>query len=257
YCKELRMNKIVLECCYKTVQRMNGDDVSTFMRHKQKGINRSVPLFMIFTHFFRGGMSLIFFVYLFLLCGGGAALAGEDSADSVLDPLGTEVYSSKITCGSVEIIATTVSDSYTPYMDPEKSDASAPENIYVQKLSFFDLKTRKIRGVALWLNPLYKEEIDWTIGPLKCTQGKNGEYLLAHAASMGLRQDWEEIYDMDGRHLTEVEGKYDENHARRILKKTLAVKKELGINDTIDILKQPRDESIVVLKAIPVNRCSK
>ncbi|MFH0785827.1 MAG: hypothetical protein V2B20_28305 [Pseudomonadota bacterium] len=39
------MNKIVLECCYKTVQRMNGDDVSTFMRHKQKGINRSVPLF--------------------------------------------------------------------------------------------------------------------------------------------------------------------------------------------------------------------
>jgi hypothetical protein len=61
---------------------------------------------------------------------------------------------------------------------------------------------------------------------------------------------------MDGRHLTEVEGKYDANHARRIFKKTLAVKKELGISEVIDIGKQPPDESLVYLKAIPVNRCS-
>jgi hypothetical protein len=62
---------------------------------------------------------------------------------------------------------------------------------------------------------------------------------------------------MDGRHLTEVEGKYDANHARRIFKKTLAVKKELGISEVIDIEKQPPDESLVFLKAIPINRCSK
>jgi hypothetical protein len=210
----------------------------------------------LFGFFSRGGVALTFLVYLSLFGWGGAASAGEESVESVIDPLGTEVYSSKITCGSVEIIVTTISDSYTPYVDPEESNASAPENTYIQKLSFFDLKTRKIRGVVLRLNPLYTRELDWWISTLKCVQGKNGAYLLARAVSMDLRQDWEEIFDMDGRHLTQVEGKYDANHARRIFKKTLAVKKELGISEVIDIGKQPRDESLVFIKAVPVNRCS-
>jgi hypothetical protein len=213
----------------------------------------------LFWFFARGGVALLFLVYLSLFGWGGAASAAEESIERVFDPLGTEVYSSTITCGSVEIIVTTISDSYNPYLSQEDAemDASSPEHMYIQKLSFFDLKTRKIRGVALRLNPLYKREIDWGISPLKCVQGKNGEYLLAFAASMGLRQEWEEIYDMDGRHLTQVEGKYDANHARRIFKKTLAVKKELGISEVIDIGKRPRDESLVTLKKIPVNRCSK
>jgi hypothetical protein len=213
----------------------------------------------LFWFFARGGVALLFLVYLSLFGWEGAASAGEESVESVIDPLGTEVYSSTITCGSVEIIVTTIHDSYNPYLSQEDAgmDASSPEHMYIQKLSFFDLKTRKIRGVVLRLNPLYKREIDRDIGPLKCVQGKNGTYLLAHGGSMGLRQSWEEIYDMDGRHLTQMEGKYDANHARRIFKKTLAVKKELGISEVIDIEKQPPDESLVFLKAIPINRCSK
>jgi hypothetical protein len=62
---------------------------------------------------------------------------------------------------------------------------------------------------------------------------------------------------MDGRHLTQVAGKNDANHARRIFKKNLAVKKELGITEEIDIVKHPPDESFVFFKKIPVNRCSK
>jgi hypothetical protein len=199
------------------------------------------------------------FVVIFLLATND--LFAEDAIPSCIsDPMRTAIYSSKITCGTVEIIVTTISDSYTPYMDIEKAymDASDPGNHYIQKLSFYDLTNRKIIGVSLWVNQLSINRVDWEIGPFKCTSGKNGNYLLAWASGLGPKYEWEEIFDMHGHRLTEVNGKFDENTIRNIAIKNESVKKKLGIKERIDISSRPIDKSLVFLKTdFPVNYCPK
>jgi hypothetical protein len=73
----------------------------------------------------------------------------------------TEIYSSKITCGTVEVIATTIRDSETPYMAPDRYDSSSYGHIVVHEITFFDLKEHKTRGVAIWVNPLLQQKY-WT-----------------------------------------------------------------------------------------------
>jgi hypothetical protein len=172
----------------------------------------------------------------------------------------TEIYSSKITCGTVEVIATTIRDSETPYMAPDRYESSSFEHTVVQKLTFYDLEKKKTRGIAIWVNPLSGDGISWTLIELKCVHGNKGDYLLAQAVGWE-RYSWEEIYDLNGRRLTEgiaeVTGKFDENYITKMWKKISSVKKKLGITDEMDITTMPHDDKTIILgrETEIVNKC--